>query len=59
MISLCTLLQLLLRSELVGVATLLLPAVGGPRRKTGVTFPANHLVAIEFGRQSFETSHQA
>ena len=40
------LLQLLLRPKLVGVATLLLPAVRRTRWQTRVALPANHLVAV-------------
>ena len=42
------LLQLLLRSELVGVAALALAAVGGTRRETGVALAANLFVAVVF-----------
>ena len=42
------LLQLLLGSELVRVATLLLAAVSGTRGQTGITLAANHLIAVVF-----------
>ena len=40
------LLQLLLGSQLGGVATRLLSAVGGPGVKPGVALTANHLVTV-------------
>ena len=49
-----SLLQLLLRAKLVGVATLLLAAVGGTRRQARVALPADHLVAVVLGRESLE-----
>lgn len=48
--SFLSLLQLLLRPQLVRVPTLLLPAVGGARRQTRVAFPADDLVAVVLGR---------
>ena len=49
-----SLLQLLLRSQLVGVPTLLLPAVGSTRWQPSVALPANHLVAIVGRGKRFE-----
>ena len=40
------LLQLLLWSEVAGVTTGLLPAVGGPGVQPGVALPADHLVTV-------------
>ena len=48
------LLQLLLDAELVGVTALLLAAVGGARRETGVALAADHLVAVELAGQGLE-----
>jgi hypothetical protein len=48
------LLDLLLGAELVGVTTLLLAAVGGTGRQTGVAFPADHLLAVVLGSQGLE-----
>jgi len=42
----CRLLQLLLRSELIGVSTLLLAAVGRSWRQTRVALAADHLFAV-------------
>jgi hypothetical protein len=47
-------LDLLLRAELVGVTALLLAAVGGTGRQTGVAFPADHLLAVVLGGQGLE-----
>jgi hypothetical protein len=41
-----SLLQLLLGSEVGGVSTCLLAAVGGPGVEPGVALPADHLVAV-------------
>ena len=41
-----SLLQLLLGADVVGMTTLLLPAVGSPGMKTSVTFTADHLIAV-------------
>jgi hypothetical protein len=46
--------ELLLRSELVGVTTLALAAVGSTGRETGVALAADHLVAVELGGKSLE-----
>ncbi len=48
------LLQLLLRSQLVGVTAFLLAAISRSRRQTGVAFPADHFVAIVFAGEGFE-----
>lgn len=48
------LLDLLLWSELVGVSTLLLTAVGGSRWQTGVALSADHLLAVVLGGKSLE-----
>jgi len=48
------LLQLLLWSELVGVAALLLSAVGRTGWETGVALSADHLVAVELASQGLE-----
>ena len=42
----CSLLQLLLGSQLGGVTTCLLTAVGSPGVEPGVALPADHLVAV-------------
>jgi hypothetical protein len=47
-------LQLLLGPQLVGVAALLLPAVGGTRRQAGVALAADHLLAVVLGGQGLE-----
>ena len=39
-------LQFLLRSEVAGVSTGLLPAVGSPGMKPGIALPADHLVTV-------------
>jgi len=36
------------------VAALLLSAVGGTRRETGVALSADHLLAVELGGEGFE-----
>ena len=46
--------QLLLRAQLVGVAALLLPAVGRTWRETGVALAADHLVAVVLGCEGLE-----
>merc|ERR1719270_2734686 len=43
-----SLLQLLLGSKIVGVATGLLPAVGSPGVQPGVALPADNLVTVVF-----------
>ena len=48
------LLQLLLWAELVGVTALLLTAVGGPGRETGVALSADHLLAVVLGGEGLE-----
>ncbi len=48
------LLDLLLRSQLVAVSALLLPAVRRPRRQPCIALSADHLVAVVLGRQRFE-----
>ena len=45
---------LLLNTELVGVATLLLAAVSGTRRKTGIALAADHLLAVVLGGKSLQ-----
>jgi hypothetical protein len=48
------LLELLLGSQLVGVATLFLAAVGGTRGQTSIALAANHLFAVELAGQGLE-----
>jgi hypothetical protein len=45
---------LLLGTELVGVTTLSLTAVGSTRRKTSVALTADHLFAVVLGSQSLQ-----
>jgi predicted ABC-type sugar transport system permease subunit len=45
---------LLLDTELIGVATLLLAAVSGTRRKTGIALAADHLLAVVLGGKSLQ-----
>jgi hypothetical protein len=45
---------LLLNTELVGVATLLLAAVSGTRRKTSIALAADHLLAVVLGGKSLQ-----
>jgi len=47
-------LELLLWSELVGVAAFLLSAVSGTRWETGVALSADHLLAVELGGKRLE-----
>lgn len=49
------LLQLLLRSELVGASALLLSAVGRARRKTGVALAAHFLLAVVLASEGGES----
>ena len=49
-----SLLQLLLWAQLVGVAALLLAAVGGTWRKAGVALSADHLLAVVLGGEGLE-----
>ena len=49
-----SLFELLLGTELVGVATLSLTAVGGTRRKTSVTLTTDHLFTVVLGSQSLK-----
>ena len=46
--------QLLLGAQVVGVSTLGLAAVSGPRVETGVTLAADHLVAVVLHGQDTE-----
>lgn len=47
-------LELLLRPQLIRMATLLFAAVGGAGRQASVTFPADHLVAVVLAGQGLE-----
>jgi len=48
------LLELLFWSKLVGVTTLLLSAVGGTGRETGIALSADHLVTVELGSKGLQ-----
>eukprot|EP00344_Euplotes_crassus_P007962 CAMPEP_0196996160 /NCGR_PEP_ID=MMETSP1380-20130617/2118_1 /TAXON_ID=5936 /ORGANISM="Euplotes crassus, Strain CT5" /LENGTH=78 /DNA_ID=CAMNT_0042412047 /DNA_START=38 /DNA_END=271 /DNA_ORIENTATION=+ len=47
-------LELLLGPEVVGVATLLLAAVGGAGGEAGIALSADHLIAVVLGGQDLE-----
>lgn len=49
-----SLLQLLLGAQIVRVATLAFPAVGGLLVQTSVALSANHLIAVVLHRQDAE-----
>lgn len=48
------LLYLLLRSQLVRMPTLLLPAIRRPGRQTSIAFPTDHLLTVVLAGEGFE-----